>query len=298
MQLLRSRINENLERRLRSDLFRSALDGRGSVEALASRIGFAVEQKVRLVAFRGAAIEGTDSIQRRSVQDLISLRIEGRNLRGAISAIGEVVYLVLLIPSVTQDGTRVMVEEIIGQCERQFRIPLQAAIGAPLDGLGDLFEGRRAVDRLMGLISLNGTSSITTHDEMLAESVLAEIMEVMLERAHLLAGGVAALSESDETKGTEYLNTLQVYFDTGGDLSISAKQLFLHRNTLKYRLGRIYDLFNIDLNDPIQRLVAELQVRAIAKNAGVPRRSAAHGPEHAEGDRSKGIIVGNPEFPA
>lgn len=298
LQLLRSRINENLERRLRSDLFRSALDDRGSVAAFASRIGFDLEQKVRLVAFRAAGLEGMDSIQRRSVQDLISLRIEGRNQRGAVSVISDVVYLVLQVTSATLEGTRVMVEEMIGQCERQLRLPLQAAIGAPLDGLGDLFKGRRAAERLLSIISRDGASSITTHDEMRAESVLAEIVEVMNERAHLLAGGVAALDQSDETKGTEYLNTLQVYFDAGGDLSVSAKKLFLHRNTLKYRLGRIYELFDIDLNDPIERLVAELQVRAISKYSNTPRRSAAPGPERAEEDPLEEFIVGNREFSA
>ncbi|MCV7065581.1 helix-turn-helix domain-containing protein [Mycolicibacterium farcinogenes] len=77
---------------------------------------------------------------------------------------------------------------------------------------------------------------------------------------------------SDRTSGTEYLTTLQAFFEAGGDLSAAARALFIHRNTLKYRLTRIQEVFGIDIGDPVQRLVAELQVAAFLSNPDAEQR--------------------------
>lgn len=41
----------------------------------------------------------------------------------------------------------------------------------------------------------------------------------------------------------------------------AAQRLFVHRNTMHYRLRKIQDLCGLDLADPDERLVAELQLR-------------------------------------
>ena len=87
----------------------------------------------------------------------------------------------------------------------------------------------------------------------------------------------------DQVKGTDYLSTLSVYFDCGGDLTTAAKKLFLHRNTLKYRLGRIRELTGLNLEDSVERLVAQLQVRALASAKPIPLPTAALDAASAEG---------------
>jgi DNA-binding PucR family transcriptional regulator len=42
---------------------------------------------------------------------------------------------------------------------------------------------------------------------------------------------------------------------------VAAERLHVHRNTFRYRLRRIEELAGIDLDDPDERLVAELQLR-------------------------------------
>ena len=70
-----------------------------------------------------------------------------------------------------------------------------------------------------------------------------------------------ALAEQDATKGTAWVATLRAYFDAFGDMAAAAAMVNVHPNTFRYRLRRITEVFGIDLDDPDERLVAELQLR-------------------------------------
>lgn len=56
----------------------------------------------------------------------------------------------------------------------------------------------------------------------------------------------------------DLLHTLQVYFEHHGNLSKAAEALFIHRNTLIYRMERIASLAGLDLDDPDTRLAVQL----------------------------------------
>lgn len=47
----------------------------------------------------------------------------------------------------------------------------------------------------------------------------------------------------------ELMETLQVYYETNGNLQQVADQLFIHKNTLKYRLAKIESLLSIQLSN-------------------------------------------------
>lgn len=81
---------------------------------------------------------------------------------------------------------------------------------------------------------------------------------------------------SDRDRGTEYLPSLRAFFDAGGDLTAAARTLYVHRNTLKYRLTRIRDAFGVDVDHPpTQRLVAELQVAVFTAHPELQVKLAA-----------------------
>jgi purine catabolism regulator len=58
--------------------------------------------------------------------------------------------------------------------------------------------------------------------------------------------------------GLELLQTLEVYFEHNGSLTQAAEALYIHRNTLIYRLERISELAGLDLNKPETRLAVDL----------------------------------------
>ena len=72
------------------------------------------------------------------------------------------------------------------------------------------------------------------------------------------AGLVLPLEDYDRERGSDLVRTLAVYFDAGENASEAAERLFLHRNSLLYRLERIQNLTGLDLKDPEVRLALRL----------------------------------------
>ena len=64
----------------------------------------------------------------------------------------------------------------------------------------------------------------------------------------------------DREHNADLLHTLRVYFRCNGNTIEAARQLFLHRNSLQYRLERIEGLLQCDLKDPQTRLALNLAV--------------------------------------
>ena len=60
---------------------------------------------------------------------------------------------------------------------------------------------------------------------------------------------VESIAKYDEDRGTDYLLTLEVYTDELANAQTAAKKLFVHRNTLRQRLLKIEDLWEVDLAD-------------------------------------------------
>lgn len=61
--------------------------------------------------------------------------------------------------------------------------------------------------------------------------------------------------------GAEFLRTLEAYFDSNGNLSQAAEALFIHRNTLIYRMERITEISGLDLDHTETRLAVQLALR-------------------------------------
>jgi hypothetical protein len=264
VQLLRARISEDLDRRLRSDLLRNALSGRGNAGTLADRLGVA-GVPVRLVSFArehvdpGARID--DLVAQRPLEDLVALRVEASHRRGAVTCCGGRIYALFpVLDDHRSEEIVALINEIVGQARRQLSTDLRAAVSRELDSVQEITETRRDIDRLLNLPLLDEQRRVVCFEDSLAEAVMSELTEIILERPQLLQGGVAGMAVSDRDRGTEYLSSLRAFFEAGGDLTAAARTLYVHRNTLKYRLTRMRDAFGVDVEDPTQRLVAELQL--------------------------------------
>ena len=60
---------------------------------------------------------------------------------------------------------------------------------------------------------------------------------------------------------SEFLRTLEAYFNNNGNLSQAAEELFIHRNTLIYRMDRIAEISGLNLDQTETRLAIQLALR-------------------------------------
>ncbi len=77
-------------------------------------------------------------------------------------------------------------------------------------------------------------------------------------------GAIARLMEYDERNNAGLVETLEAWLDALGDVTKAASDLFIHPNTLRYRLKRVTEVGEIDLTDPEQRFAAMLHLRILA----------------------------------
>lgn len=60
---------------------------------------------------------------------------------------------------------------------------------------------------------------------------------------------LSPLADSDKHYGTSYISTLEAYLDSNCSLAAAAEKMFIHRNTMVYRVNKIRELLKIDFND-------------------------------------------------
>lgn len=76
---------------------------------------------------------------------------------------------------------------------------------------------------------------------------------------------VRPLEEYDREHNSDLIRTLTVFFAMNANSSEAAEKLFLHRNSMAYRLDRIQEITGLDLKDHRARLA--LQLGLLASNS-------------------------------
>ena len=66
--------------------------------------------------------------------------------------------------------------------------------------------------------------------------------------------------EYDRQHNTLYAKTFQTYIECGYDLQVTSEKLFVHKNTILYRLKRIEELFGLSTNDTKEMLSVYLTI--------------------------------------
>ena len=72
---------------------------------------------------------------------------------------------------------------------------------------------------------------------------------------------INSLVEYDKKKSTELIKTLESYFYNNGNLKKMSDELFTHYNTILYRVQRIMEITNMDLEDQNDRLNLEISLK-------------------------------------
>ncbi len=79
---------------------------------------------------------------------------------------------------------------------------------------------------------------------------------------------VATLVELDRKRGSGLVKTLRVYLENGGNALKTARDLYVHRSTLNYRLKRLEEILQVDLSDPKERSEVLFAMNMFSLHAG------------------------------
>jgi len=108
--------------------------------------------------------------------------------------------------------------------------------------------------------ALGGTHSITSFSELGIYRMLLQFAESRNPN-EFFCEALERLLEYDQQADKELVKTLRAFLECNGNLTETSDRLFIHRNTLKYRLERIRDITQIDLDDSENRLMLHLGLK-------------------------------------
>jgi DNA-binding PucR family transcriptional regulator len=264
LHLIRHRSAEDLDRNLRGDVLRTLLEGQGSVDAIAYRLGIAADSSFAVLAFEPASKDDVEgALDRERVLDLVTLYGEAYRQRSAAVHLGQTIYV--LLPGADPTKAQRLLDvarDIVERSKDSLGIALRAGIGSVVTHLRDAPRSRKEADQVLrALATDDAAASVSDFEAARTRVALVELRDFAAERPHLRSTKLRRLLDHDAEHGTNYAETLRYFLDAFGDIPRAAKTANVHANTLRYRLRRLVEVAGINLDDPDERLLLALDLR-------------------------------------
>lgn len=260
LHLIRYQNTEDLRRRRRRDLLWQLLQGQGDADAVVESLGMSPADRFRVVAFELGG-EGDEVLAaRQRAADLIELHFQAYRHRVSSAHLGTHVYTLVPVKSDDASGLTKLVRGIIEQGVPGVSRPIRAGIGPLAMSPADISFSHTTANRVLEALDASDRA-VAAIEDVRSPVVLAALTKLLSGDPLMKAGKVEELALYDERHGSDYLESLVAYLDYFGNMAQAADHLSIHPNTLRYRIARLSELVGLDLNDPVDRFVAELQAR-------------------------------------
>lgn len=158
-------------------------------------------------------------------------------------------------------AARRFAEELRDYLAGPIGVSVSIGLGRSYPGLPGLRAGWREAEQAAQIgRAFFGPSQVTAYGELGVYRLLYAFRESG-ELASYCAETLAALISYDEKNGTELLATLEAFFRCDASLRAAADSLYLHRNSMAYRLRRISEITGLDLDNLEDRFRLQLALK-------------------------------------
>lgn len=246
----------------------------------AQQAGFDPNSSYVVVVFRAIS----DAGQSLPLESLISLVRDDMSRRQVNGAVGQYVDVIVTLYPLDDEAsaitrTRAMIEDVRAQLATRTPSGLVAAgISRPTTQLSHLRESYREAKDAVGIAyELSDRDTTTFYGDLKLYQLLLALKERNLDNLNLFyQDALGPLVEHDNRKQSDLIRTLNGFFEANGNLAKAAQQLDVHRNTLVYRLERISELTDLDLDDSDNRLILHLALKTQRVLATIPGKTTSH----------------------
>lgn len=262
LHILKLRTTADLERAARSGALRGALLGRrgGLGDALPSMD----DHELTVVGFQIAGtVNDPDGTLLARIADLIAVFCESLHRKAACLVLSETIYA--LLPTRTTDRAVLadMVDRVLSRAAESLRVPLRAGIGSSVRSLEAIPQSRQDADLVLQVVAERGqVPRVAEIEQVRSRTILLQLQELIATDPRLRLDVLDRMVAHDADKASQYVATLRAYLDAFGDVPTASAQLFLHQNTFRHRMRRATEIFGLNLDDPDERLVLWMLLRA------------------------------------
>ena len=266
LHLIHARASRDIDRRMRGDLLRAFLEGEGDLDSAAARLGIEPHSPTVVLAIRlatGDLVE--EELYRERLVDLVAMYTDAFRLHVAWVAIGTTAYGLMPVTE-PADRARIMklARRIHDHAGSTLDVPIRTAVSSTVANMRAVASARRETDRILRVLSRSSSGQdLASIEDVQSHVTLLALRDMATKNPDLTRGPIEAIAAHDRSKGTLYLETLRAYLAAFGDVPVAASSLQVHPNTFRYRLRRLIEMFEVDLEDPDTRLLLDLQLRLL-----------------------------------
>ena len=155
--------------------------------------------------------------------------------------------LVMVCPDCNEQDVRQLLsafDSII--TSRNNDISITCGISPSKQGYKAISDGYRKAVMALRVASLHG-SKCTGYSDMGIYKLLVHIKGTSVLH-EIYDETLGVLEEFDSTNGTDYMDTLRCYLENDSSVQEVARIMFVHRNTVNYKLRRIKEILGCELN--------------------------------------------------
>ena len=153
-------------------------------------------------------------------------------------------------------------EELEQKIKENYSLDVSIGVGTPISEFLNIGASYFQANEAIRQGNSTAGSRVFYYENCMADRLLDSIPNAMLLQ-EFVDTALGSLIDYDKEHGTNLVLTLETYFDCNGNVSTAAKTLFLHRNSLIYRMDRIKEVLNTDLRNPPELLTLQVGLRAL-----------------------------------
>ncbi|MEU0074031.1 helix-turn-helix domain-containing protein [Streptomyces sp. NPDC006332] len=279
LHMLALRRQVDAEQESRDRALRHALEGRsaqgdppGGVRLPAVLVGLA-----ETAGARGSeeSWEAGTAARRRAVllRTLDLAVLDGRSLgyEPAAALLDDRVYVLLPSAGSGSVSPGALLNHLLDRVRHSLHRSFTAVDSPAVGTTSALVAARRDIDAALDHLREQRAGSGSYHSEDLRpELVLRRLVGAVREDAELRTGVAERLRTHDAEHATDYCATLLTYLRHFGDVAAASAELHIHQNTMRLRLRRAEQLFDVSLSDPTRRLLLTLELTAISRMSEPP----------------------------
>lgn len=160
-----------------------------------------------------------------------------------------------------------LIQELRRVCERiraeNDPYTVSMGISSPVSDLAEFRQAYECAKQSLeiGRAFQERSSSVVTHYEDLGLFRVVSLAESPASLERFCLDTIGPLLAHDRENGTELVKTLRVFLEQNRNSTKAAKALYIHYNTLRYRLDRIKEILGDVLDNPQQRLTIEVALQ-------------------------------------
>lgn len=258
LEMSRDKAVRETEKRLKGDLLTALLQEDLSprdAELWTQGMGFDLSQPHVALRF---AWDGPSPPSRRRLETLVNGEISRIAIKAIVDPLGTEVICICQMPEQqTRPETPLALgQSVITQGHNEYPdIPIRCGVGKPAADVGDWRVSFRQAGQALEMARRFGEGKPLYFPDLSVYRLLLQI-EHDPELSAFQEGTIGPLLAYDGSE--ELIRTLEAYFKHNANLSQTAEALFVHRNTLLYRMERISQILDLDLDNPDNRLAVQL----------------------------------------